>query len=173
MGLSIGAAVGLIFGAKHPERVEHVLVVGTRARSNPDSNAAHTYRIKYGYENGPFALGRQSIERWFNPEWRAANPDKFAHAEEIYCKQSIQGYEASIAALRPMDLKAFAEDIGRRGDGGRFAFVAGEWDGTVPQESQELANAMGSEVFVVEKSGHITPIEKPDALHEIVRLVIE
>ena len=172
VGLSIGAAGGLIVGAKHPHRVEHVVVVGTRARSNPDSNAAHTYRIKFGYENGPLALGRQSIARWFDEGWRTANPEKAAHAEEIYCKQSIEGYEASIAALRPMDLMPFAADIGKRGDGGRFAFVAGEWDGNVPQESNELADQMGSEVFIVTESGHITPIQQPKALHDIVRKVI-
>lgn len=172
VGLSIGAAVGLIVGARHPERVQHVVVVGTRARSNPDSNAAHTYRIKFGYENGPVALGRQSIARWFDEQWRAENPEKNAHAEDIYCRQSIEGYEASIAALRPMDLMPFAVDIGKRGDGGRFALVAGEWDGNVPQESRELADRMGSEVFIVAKSGHITPIQQPKALHEIVRKVI-
>ncbi|XXG99246.1 hypothetical protein Hte_005583 [Hypoxylon texense] len=169
IGLSIGAAVGLIFGAKYPARVQRVLVVGTRATSNPESNAAHATRIKYGYEHGPLALGRQSITRWFDAEWAAANPERFAHAEEVYCKQSIEGYEASIAALRVLNLFPYAEDIGRRGDGDRFVFVAGELDGTVPRESRELAGKTGSEVVVIPGSGHISNIQLPDEFHEVVR----
>lgn len=173
VGLSIGAAVGLIFGAKYPDHVDHVVVVGTRATSNPEANAAHVVRIKYGYEHGSLALGRQSIARWFDAKWTAANPKKVAHVEEVYCKQSIEGYEASIAALRVLNLFPYAEDIGRRGDGGRFVFVAGELDGTVPQESKELAEKSGSEVVVVPKSGHITNIQLPETFHDIVRKAIE
>ncbi|CAK7245725.1 MAG: hypothetical protein STHCBS139747_007314 [Sporothrix thermara] len=169
VGLSIGAAMGLIFGAKYPDRVRRVVVVGTRATSNPASNAAHTTRIKYGRENGPRALGRQSIARWFDADFAAAYPERIAHAEKVYCQQSIDGYEASIAALRVLDLNPYAEDIGRRGDGARFVLVAGELDGTVPQESQALATAMGSKVVVVPKSGHITNIQLPDEFHAVVR----
>ncbi|KAI6081589.1 Alpha/Beta hydrolase protein [Hypoxylon rubiginosum] len=169
IGLSIGAAVGLIFGAKYPERVQRVLVVGTRATSNPDSNAAHATRIKYGYANGSHALGQQSIARWFDADWAAAHPDRIAHAEEVYCKQSIEGYEASIAALRVLNLFPYAEDIGRRSDGNRFVFVAGELDGTVPRESRELAEKTGSEVVVIPGSGHISNIQLPDEFHDVVR----
>ncbi|KAF2015366.1 alpha/beta-hydrolase [Aaosphaeria arxii CBS 175.79] len=173
VGLSIGAAVGLIFGAMHPERVDRVLVVGTRATSNPDSNANHTTRINFGYKNGPNALGRQSIARWFDEDWTAANPGGIAHAEKVYCHQSIEGYEASIAALRVLDLNPYAEEIGKKGHGAKFVFIAGELDGTVPQESQALADKTGSNVIVVPVSGHITPIQMPEIFHGIVRKAFE
>lgn len=173
VGLSIGAAVGLIFGAKNPHRVDHVVVVGTRATSNTESNANHTTRIAYGYKNGPLALGRQSIARWFDKDWRTAYPERIAHAEEVYGKQSIEGYEASIAALRELDLFPYAADIGKRGDGDRFVLVAGDLDGTVPQESRALVQKMGSEIVVVEGSGHITPIQMPNVFHDVVRKIIE
>lgn len=173
VGLSIGAALGLIFGAKHPDRVEHVVVVGTRATSNPTSNANHTMRIKFGYENGSQALGRQSIDRWFDREWAASHPERIAHAEEVYCKQSVQGYEASIAALRILDLFPYAMDIGERADGNRFVLIAGELDGTVPQESKALGDLMGSKVVIMPGSGHITPIQMPDIFHtEVARVII-
>lgn len=173
IGLSIGAAVGLIFGAKHPERVDRVIVIGTRATSNPESNANHAARIKYGRENGSLALGRQSIARWFEPEFFATYPERIAHAEEVYCKQSIDGYEASICALRVMDLFPWAEDVGKRGDGARFVFVAGELDGTVPSESKELADrAGGSEVIIVPGSGHITNIQLPNEFHSLLKRVL-
>jgi 3-oxoadipate enol-lactonase len=172
VGLSIGAAVGLIFGAKYPERVEHVVIVGTRATSNVESNANHSTRIKYGYKNGPLALGRQSIARWFDHDWTAANLNGIVWAEKTYCKQSIQGYEASIAALRQLNLFPYAKDVGSRGDGHRFIFIAGEFDGTVPEESKELAEIMESQVIVIPMSGHITPIQMPETFHDAVRRAI-
>ncbi|KAF4965349.1 hypothetical protein FSARC_6844 [Fusarium sarcochroum] len=168
VGLSIGAAVGLILGAKHPERVEKVAVVGTRATSNPESNTNHTTRIRFGYENGLLALGRQSISRWFDKEWLEADPERTAFIEDIYAKQSVQGYEASIAALRPLNLFPYVEDIGRRGDGARFVFIAGELDGTVPRESQELGEISGSKVIVIPGSHHITPLQMPEVFHKTV-----
>jgi hypothetical protein len=45
-------------------------MVGRRATSNPESNAIHATRIKFGRE----ALGRQSIARWFDLEFMAENP---------------------------------------------------------------------------------------------------
>lgn len=173
VGLSIGAAVALIFGAKYPERVDQLVVVGTRATSNSKSNANHAIRIKFGYRHGPLALGRQSISRWFDEKWRIKNPGALAHAEEVYGKQSIQGYEASIAALRSLNLFPYAKDVGLRGDGARFVLVAGELDGTVPKASQELGGIMGSEVAIIHGSGHITPIQMPSMFHEVVRSIIE
>ncbi|CAK7224506.1 hypothetical protein SCUCBS95973_005540 [Sporothrix curviconia] len=168
VGLSIGAAMGLIFGAKHPDRVRRVVVVGTRATSNPESNAAHATRIQYGRKNGPRALGRQSIARWFDADFAAKYPERIAHAEKVYCQQSIEGYEASIAALKVLDLYPYAEDIGKRGDGARFVLVAGELDGTVPEESRALGRLMGSDVVVIPDSGHITNIQLPDEFHKAI-----
>ncbi|KAM0549048.1 hypothetical protein ACHAPJ_009623 [Fusarium lateritium] len=168
IGLSIGAAVGLILGAKYPERVGKVIVVGTRATSNPESNANHTTRIRFGYEKGPLALGRQSIARWFDKEWLEADAERTAFIEDIYAKQSVQGYEASIAALRPLNLFPYAEEIGKRGDGARFVFIAGELDGTIPRESRELSEISGSKVIVISGSHHITPLQMPEVFHKTV-----
>jgi 3-oxoadipate enol-lactonase len=173
VGLSIDVVAGLIFGAKYPDRVDRVIVVGTRATSNPESNANHTTCIQFDYENGPDALGRQSIARWFDEEWTAANPEGIAHAEKIYCKQNIQVYEASIAALQRLNLFTYAEDVGRRRDGARFVLVAGELDGTVPQESRELAAKMGSQTVIIPKSGHITPLQMPEIFHNAVQQILK
>ncbi|CAK7221448.1 hypothetical protein SBRCBS47491_004529 [Sporothrix bragantina] len=108
--------------------------------------------------NGPRALGRQSIARWFDKDFFVAYPERIAHAESVYC----------LAALKVLNLSPYAEDIGSRGDGARFVLVAGELDGTVPQESEALANIMGSEVVVIPKSGHITNIQLPDEFHSVI-----
>lgn len=173
IGLSIGAAVGLVFGAKYPDRVDHVLVVGTKAQSTPEANANHDVRIAYGRKYGPLPLGQQSISRWFKDDWIKENPEKIAKLESIVGKQSIEGFEASIAALKNLDLWPYAEDIGKKGDGGRFVFVAGEWDSTIPEESRQLAEKSGSKVAIIAKSGHIVNLQQPEAFHQVVRNILE
>jgi hypothetical protein len=72
-----------------------------------------------------------------------------------------------------MDLFPWAEQIGKRGDSARFVFVAGELDGTVPEESRQLAEkGGGSEVINVSKSRHITNIQLPNKFYDILRKVI-
>ncbi|OIW22557.1 alpha/beta-hydrolase, partial [Coniochaeta ligniaria NRRL 30616] len=78
VGLSIGAAVVLIAGAKHPSRFGHVLVVGTKAQPPAGADAAYDSRIAYGREHGSRALGRQSVGRWFPEAWIRANPERAA-----------------------------------------------------------------------------------------------
>jgi 3-oxoadipate enol-lactonase len=173
VGLSIGAAVGLVFGAQHPDRVEHVLVVGTKAASNPEANANHDVRIAYGRENGSRLLGQQSVGRWFKEDWIADNPETVACVTDIVGGQSIEGFEASVAALKRLDLWPYVEDIGKRGDGGRFHFVAGEWDSTIPQESRQLAAKSGSKVVIIPYAGHIVNIQQPETFHQAVRSIIE
>ncbi|KAH8810612.1 Alpha/Beta hydrolase protein [Xylogone sp. PMI_703] len=173
VGLSIGAAVGLVLGAQHLERVDRVLVVGTRAENKAEDNAGHAARIAYGREKGPLALGRQSISRWFTPDWIAAHPDEIAHLESIVGTQNIEGFQASIAALRRLDLWHYADEVKRKGDGDRFVFVVGEWDTPVIPESRQLAERAGSRMVIIPGSGHIVNVQQPERFHELVREVIE
>ena len=72
-------------------------------------------------------------------EFTAANPDRIAHAEVVYCKQNINGYEGSIAALRVFKLFPWTEQIGKRGDNPRVIFVAGELDGITEKDLATMA----------------------------------
>ncbi|KAJ9145047.1 Alpha/beta-hydrolase [Pleurostoma richardsiae] len=169
VGLSIGAGVVLIAGAKHPSRLGHVLVVGTKAQPPAGADAAYDSRIAYGREHGSQSLGRQSVGRWFPEAWIKANPERAVAVEEIVGGQSIEGFEASAAALRRLDLWPVVRDIGARGDGKRFTFVAGEHDADIPEDSRRLAAAAGSEVVIVPDSGHIVNIQQPERFHRLVQ----
>ncbi|CAK7224619.1 hypothetical protein SBRCBS47491_005610 [Sporothrix bragantina] len=160
VGLSIGAAMGVIFGAKYPDRVQRVVVVGTRATSNPASNEAHASRIQYGKQNGPYALGRQSISRWFDKDFASMYPERIAHAEKVYCLQSIEGYEASIAALKVLNLYPYAEAIGNRDGGDRFVLVAGELDGTLARKRRRRPVPRSTNT-VLDNAGRTAPPPPP------------
>lgn len=169
IGLSIGAGVVLLAGAKHPERFGHVLVVGTKAKSPNGADAAYDARIAYGQEYGSRALGQQSAERWFPTEWAKKNTIKFAQVEEMVGRQSLEGYIAGAAALRKLDLWPPVSLIQEQNQGNRFTFVAGEHDADIPDDSRELAKIAGSEVIIVPASGHIVNVQQPESFYVIVK----
>ena len=168
VGLSIGAGVGVILGAKYPERFERLVIVGTKAQAAPGDDQAFDARIEFLRIEGPRSQAQQSVQRWFGESWIASNPDKAKFVEEIVSKQSFEGFIASVAALRRLNLWSYADDIKKRGDGGRLLFVVGEWDTAVVEDTKALAERAGSEVVVVEGAGHIVNVQQPERFHDLV-----
>ena len=172
IGLSIGAGVVLIAGAKQPSRFGHVLVVGTKAQPPSGADAAYDDRIAFGRSHGSLALGQQSVRRWFPEAWIKENPQKAATVEEIVGGQDINGFIANVAALRRLNLWPAAHDISARADGSRFTFVAGEQDGDIPEDSRLLAKAANSKVLIIENAGHIVHIQQPQEFYSLVESVL-
>lgn len=172
VGLSMGAGVVLIAGARHPDRFKHVLVVGTKAKAPVGADKVYDARIVYGLEHGSFALGQQSVRRWFPPTWIEANPQKAAAVEAIVGGQSIDGFKANAAALRRLDLWPTVRDIGARADGARFTFVAGEHDSDIPHDSALLADASGSKVVIIRAAGHIVHIQQPKEFYTLLDKIL-
>jgi pimeloyl-ACP methyl ester carboxylesterase len=169
IGLSIGAAVALVFGSTWPNRVERVLVVGTKAATDDAVNAVFDQRIALVRDQGPALLASQSVKRWFPGAWIEKNPEKAKAVEDMVAHQKLETYLASVAALQKLGLLPRARKIGQAGIGGRFLFVAGENDGTIPSESKQLAELAGSEIVIIPDTGHIVHVESPEVFDEIVR----
>ncbi|RVX71352.1 hypothetical protein B0A52_04926 [Exophiala mesophila] len=172
IGLSIGAGVALVFGSKWPNRVDHVVVVGTKAATDDTVNATFDQRIALAKEHGVPYLAGQSISRWFPQEWIDTHAREATALLSIVARQPVEAYTASVAALKGLDLFPTVEKIGAAGDGGRFVFVAGENDGTIPQESEKLASIAQSKFIMVPDTGHIVHIESPERFGEIVSSVL-
>lgn len=175
IGLSIGASVGVVLAAKHPDLFERFLIVGTKARKGgAGDDAAYDARIAAIREGGAAAQARQSVERWFGASWIRENPVKAGEVADMVAGLRLEGFLASVAALRKLDLWPYADAIGRRGEGAKVVFVAGENDSrAVVGETKQLAERAGSECVLVEGAGHIVNIEQPSRFHDIVRRALQ
>lgn len=170
IGLSIGGGIGVVLAANHSNRFRRIVTVGSRATVSLGDGDIWKERILLAHEEGMPTLAQQSVERWFNPEWRAANPRLAADIAERVGSQSLHGYVASIAALEKLDLLPHTDTIKNNGDGGQILFVAGEDDALpVVEETKAMAARAGSQVELVKGAGHITHIEQPGAFFSIVR----
>lgn len=170
IGLSIGGGIAVVLAANHATRFRRVLAVGSRATVSPADGDVWAQRVQLARDQGMATLAKQSIERWFKPEWRKANASLASSIAERVGRQSLEGYLASIAALQKLDLFPHADSIKRHGDGEKILFVVGEDDATpVVEETKVLATRAGSQVEIVKGAGHITHIEQPEAFFDLVR----
>ncbi|KAL6249702.1 hypothetical protein RBB50_003557 [Rhinocladiella similis] len=171
VGLSIGAAVVLAAASSNPERFDHVFVVGTKAEAFPGDDASHNARIKLARAQGMAAMNAQSLTRWFGEAWVAKNPEKAAFVkDEVLAGTSVEGFVASVQALRRLNLWACADKISKNGEGEKFMFVVGEHDAPpVVKDSKALAKRAGSAFIQVRNSGHIVSVQNPEALEALIR----
>lgn len=173
IGLSIGAGVALVFGSKWPDRVDHVLVVGTKAATDDAVNATFDQRVALAKEHGISDLAARSVQRWFPEQWITRHPREATSIESMVARQPLEAYTASVAALKGLDLFPTVRKIAAAGDGDRFVFIAGENDGTIPQESEKLASIAQSGFVLVPNTGHIVHIESPESFGKIVGGILE
>jgi pimeloyl-ACP methyl ester carboxylesterase len=169
IGLSIGGGVALAFGARYRERVKHVVVVGTKAKTDVVVNATFDSRLEFARVQGTAALATQSVGRWFDEDWIVAHADEARRVETMVAQQSLEGYEVSMGALKKLDLWPYVEQIREQINGESFLFVAGERDGSIPQEMSALAERAGGAYIALAGLGHMVNIENPQIFHELVR----
>lgn len=170
IGLSIGGGIAVVLAAKQPNRFRQVLAVGSRATAAKDDGEVWAQRVQLAHDQGMPTLAKQSVERWFKPEWRAANASLVSSITERVGHQSLDGYLANIAALQKLNLFPHADSIKSHGDGVKILFVVGENDATpVVEETKAMAVRSGSQVVIVKEAGHITHIEQPEAFFALVK----
>lgn len=124
-GLSMGGATGMWLGAHAPDRIERLVLCNTSAWFGPPD--AMNARIETVLREGVAPLVEPTMERWFNPAFRAADPATVQRTREQMLATSPAGYAACCAAIRDLDLR---DDLPRIR--ARTLVVAGTDDPTSP-----------------------------------------
>lgn len=102
-GLSLGAMTGMWLAAHAPERVDRLVLCNTS--SYMGAPEAWNTRIEAVRRGGMAAITEGVIERWFTPEFRAAEPAAVERIRQMLLTTSPEGYVACTAAVRDMDLR--------------------------------------------------------------------
>ncbi|KAK7416596.1 hypothetical protein QQX98_005067 [Neonectria punicea] len=174
IGLSIGAGVGVVLASQYPSRFNRFVIVGTRSHSAPGDAERFQQRIESINSQGVQAQAEQSIQRWFSGEWILANPERATAVVDMVASTSVQGFTASVGALRTLDLRGNIANIKEAGHGKKLLFVVGEKDAPlVQEETRWLAAKAGSEVIVIPGAGHIVNVEQPGKFHQVVQAYIQ
>jgi pimeloyl-ACP methyl ester carboxylesterase len=169
VGLSMGGYVALAFAARHPGRLRTLALVDTKATADTaEGKAGRDAAVARLLDGGRAAFAAEMATTLLGPD---AGPMLHARVREMI--ESTR-YETIVAALvglrdRPDRTAVLAESTVP------VAVVVGEHDGVTPPAAAEEMAALGdgATLHVVPGSGHLTPIEAPDAVAAALQQVFD
>ncbi len=168
VGLSIGGLVAQALAARHPDRVDSLVLCATGARIG--TTQLWLDRIAAVDQNGLEEIGDTVIERWFSAKFRREKAADVCGWRNMLVRMDLVGYTASCAVLRDTDLVA---ELGRIV--APTLAIAGAGDvSTPPALVRETADRIGqSRVELIAGVGHLIPLEAPAMLARLLGSFLE
>jgi 3-oxoadipate enol-lactonase len=157
VGASLGAFIGQWLGARASSRIERLVLVNTAPWRGPP--AGWDARIAMVREQGVESVVDASIERWFTPEFAARERRTVDAIVEMLRDTSVEGYTGCCAAIRDLDLRPSARDIGAP----TLVVVGSEDQATPPSDSEWLVHHIPGASSVTLSAAHMANIEAADA----------
>ncbi|MEM1297639.1 MAG: 3-oxoadipate enol-lactonase [Pseudomonadota bacterium] len=156
VGLSIGGMIGQGLAATRPDLIKALVLSNTAAKMG--SPEMWEGRISAIETNGIASIADAILERWFAPEFRAT--DEFEAWRNMLTRTPQQGYVGCCRAIAAADLAASTAKLTLPTLG-----IAGSEDGSSPPDLVRGTVEMiqGSRFHVIDGTGHLPCVEKPDA----------
>jgi 3-oxoadipate enol-lactonase len=153
-GLSLGGMIGESLGARHSQRFTVLVLANTAAIVGPAQ--IWNDRIAAVNSGGMAALRAGILERWFTPEFRAAQPAVVAGIGAQLDATDPAGYAAACAAVRDMDQRAALRDIRLP-----VLVIVGSRDpSTPPADGEYIAAQIPGARLVALEAAHISNLER-------------
>lgn len=160
LGLSMGGAVGLWLLINAPARIERAVLANTAARLG--TTESWNARILSVLRDGMADNAAAAIERWFSAGFAAKAPDRVASIHDMLKTTSPDGYAASCAALRDMDLRDALPRISKP-----VLVISGSDDPVVPEADTDLlVGGIANARHVSLPARHISNIEAAEAFNK-------
>ena len=165
-GFSLGGLVAQQLALAHPSRVDKLALISTVAGRSAEERARVVARLDFIAESHPSDYFDQSVERWFTPEFRAANPDVVAGRKEVVTAMDQAAYAAAYHALAHTDFGERLAEIEAE-----TLIVTGEQDiGSSPRMARFMHQTIpGSQLRILPKLRHSLLLEAPDRVALLLR----
>ena len=161
-GLSVGGMIAQQLWAERPDLVSSLVLCDTAHRiGTAESWATRIGAVEAG---GIEAVADAVMPLWFTPGF-VASPEGRGY-RHMLCRQPVEGYVATCAAIRDTDLT----EVARRIDVPAVV-VCGDADGSTPPAlCADFARLIpGARYELVAGAAHIVPVEQPAVLREIIK----
>ncbi|OIW22918.1 alpha/beta-hydrolase [Coniochaeta ligniaria NRRL 30616] len=183
IGVSMGAALGVVFAVRHPGMIRNLLICDTIACSPSNAGEPDAFgpRVAAARTAGTMAKTvDETMERWFGAEWTAANADEATRVRKLMQTTSADGFETCIAALKSdtFDIRPL---VGRLAECVEHVkLVVGERDADLPVKMAQMRDqvqkgfdAAGKnekvELVIIPKAGHVPFI---DGYEDYIRAIL-
>jgi 3-oxoadipate enol-lactonase len=165
VGVSLGGMTGLTLALQHPARVFGLMACNCRDQMDEGLNAGWAQRLDAVREKGVAALVEPTIERWFSPEFRSAEPTLMGEVRAMIARTSDVGYAACVHAIQALKMHDELPRITIP-----VLYVAGAQDGAAPATVMQgmASNTPGSRCEVIDPCGHITPMQRPEVFGPLI-----
>ena len=157
-GVSLGGMTAMQLAVTAPDRLTAIAICNSTADIPAQSWHDRAAAIRSG---GTAAMADAIMARWFPPAVRAANPPYLATARATFEALDKQGYAGCCMAIAGLDVKDKLPGITTP-----TLVVAGSLDEATPPAtgSEPIAAAIPGAKLVSLPTGHISALERPDAL---------
>ena len=165
-GISMGGITGLSLALKAPERITHLVVANSAAKIG-EAQAWHerAATIRADGQQALSQLAASAPQRWFTPDFVAANPDVVQRAQAWVASAAPEGYAACCEALAEADLRADIHRIAAP-----TLLIAGDADPvTTVAHAQAMQAAIAASQLLTLPASHLSNLEAPDAFTAAVR----
>jgi 3-oxoadipate enol-lactonase len=153
-GVSLGGMVGMWLGAHAPERIARLVLSNTAAIQG--SPQLWNDRIGAVRAGGMAAIVDATLERWFTPAFRLAQPDTIASIRAMVLATPPEGYANCCAAIRDMDQRSSLPGISAP----TLVVVGARDSGTTPAQGEAIAAAIpGAQLHTLD-AAHLSNIEQ-------------
>lgn len=169
VGLSMGGMVAQGLAVRHPELLRGVVIAHSSARYPDEVRTMWAQRIAAIEQGGLAAIADATMERWFTPAFRAAQPEVVERTRQALLRSSPEGYIACGRAVAAVDWLEQLPAVKTPA-----LVIAGAHDaGAPPAMSEAIASRIpGAELRTVE-AAHIGVLEQPQAFLEAVHGFID
>jgi len=151
-GLSMGGLIGQWLGVNAGDRLSHLVLCNTAAKIGNDEG--WNARIASVLANGMAETAGGAIDRWFTPEFAAAEPAQVEVVRQQLLACSPAGYAANCAVVRDAD---FREQLGQIDT--PVLFIAGARDPvTTVADGQAVVDQLPNGRLVAVEAAHLSNI---------------
>jgi 3-oxoadipate enol-lactonase len=156
VGLSLGGMTAMRLAARHPERVDRLVLLCTGARLEPSSG--WTDRAATVRAHGTAAVAPAVVDRWFTPAFLDADPAVRKESEQMVADTPAEGYAGCCEVIAAMDLRPDLPRIAAP----TLAIAGADDPATPPPSLEEIATTVADgRLLVVPDAAHLASAERP------------
>jgi 3-oxoadipate enol-lactonase len=169
-GASMGGCIALAFAVAYPARTAALGLIDTTAWYGAEAPKQWAERASRAATGGMDALMEFQTTRWFGDAFRAQRPDIVAQCLEVFRHNEVAAYAETCKMLGSADLRAALPSLTMP-----TAIIVGEEDYATPVAMAEAMHRViaSSTLTVLQGARHLTPLERPDAIAEALRALMQ
>jgi 3-oxoadipate enol-lactonase len=165
VGLSMGGMVAQGLAVRHPELVRGVVIANSSAQYPAAARDTWAQRIALVGQQGVAAIADGTMERWFTPGFRAAQPEVVERHRQAILRCDPAGYLACCHAVASVDWLDRLTDVRCPA-----LVIAGLHDaGAPPAMAEMIATRIPGARLELLEAAHLSVVEQPQAFEWLVR----